>query len=424
MADILADEPVSAHWLTTRSDEEAAAHARAAFVTAFQHEPEGVWAAPGRVNLIGEHVDYAGGLCLPFALTQCAFVALARNDDHVYRVVDANMPEPPVIVAVDAVGPKSPKGWTGYIAGAIWAAAQAGLLGAAGSEQGFDVALSSDVPLGAGLSSSAALECSAAVGAVEIMHGRQITEAERSDLVAPTMRAENEIVGANTGGLDQKASLFGQEGYALAVDFGTGDYRQVPFTIADQHLAILVANTNAPHSLADGQYASRRGVIDGVAAHAGEKFLRFVTDPDTHARAWAAESVPEGESEADWQATVKRRVRHVVSEIARTENAIKELEANDFAAFGESMQRSHLSLKYDYEVTTPELDLVVEVAMATGALGARMTGGGFGGSAIALLPASRLHEAADAIALAFAQQNFPVPEFIAAVPSAGARRVN
>lgn len=420
-----------AQWLITRTDEEGARDALQAFEAAFHRPAEGVWAAPGRVNLIGEHVDYAGGPCLPFALTQCAFVAVGRNDEQCYRIVDAKLSAPPVTVSTAEVGPGNPSDWTGYIAGAIWAAGQAGLLGDSTADgdqaserlQGFDIALSSDVPLGAGLSSSAAIECSAAIAAVELSHGRSISEIERVALVDATMRAENEVVGAATGGLDQKASLLAWKGHALSIDFGTGAYRQVPFHIAEENLAILVANTNSPHSLADGQYASRRGVIDGVAAHAGKKFLRLVDNPYQAASQWAAQSVPDGESPSSWEATVHRRVRHVVTEIARTETAITQLEAGNFRAFGESMQLSHISLKHDYEVSTPELDTVVEVALAHGALGARMTGGGFGGSAIALIDKDRLVECADAIAEAFAQRGYPTPEFIAAVPSAGARRV-
>ncbi|MCI5825278.1 MAG: galactokinase, partial [Arcanobacterium sp.] len=398
-----------AQWLTTRTDSDGAHDAIQAFTTAYGTPPEGVWAAPGRVNLIGEHVDYAGGLCLPFALTQCAYVAVGRNNDGVYRVVDGKRPELPVEIAVDTVGPKSPANWTGYIVGSIWAAAEAGLLSDntpshKPSPQGFNIALSSDVPLGAGLSSSAAIECSTAIAAVELSQERNITEEERVALVNATMRAENEVVGATTGGLDQKVSLLGRKDDALAIDFGTGTYRQVPFQIAQAGLAILVTNTNSPHSLKDGQYASRRGVIDAVAAHAGKKLLGLVSNPYHEAEEWAAESVPEGVSAEEWAATVHRRVRHVISEIARTEKAIQQLEAGDFRAFGESMQRSHISLKHDYEVSTPELDTVVEIALAHGALGARMTGGGFGGSAIALIAHDRLAECADAIAEAFAQR--------------------
>lgn len=444
-----------ARWLVAHTDEERASEAAQAFEAAFHCQPEGVWAAPGRVNLIGEHVDYAGGLCLPFALTQCAFVAVGRNSERCYRIVDAKLDAPVITVDAASVRPHHPADWTGYIAGAIWAAAQAGLLkgdvsesdasqgdvhaddaassgrthGGCESEphgsdlQGFDIALLSDVPLGAGLSSSAAIECSAAIAALELSQGRNITEAERVALVDATMRAENEVVGAATGGLDQKISLLGQSDHALALDFSTGSYQQVPFTIAHENLAILVTNTNSPHSLADGQYASRRGVIDAVAAHAGKHFLRFVDDPYREAAAWAERSVPEGESRSEWEATVLRRVRHVVSEIARTQVAIEQLKAGDFHAFGESMQLSHISLKHDYEVSTPELDTVVEISLAHGALGARMTGGGFGGSAISLISDDRLSECADAIAEAFAQRGYPTPEFIAAVPSAGARRV-
>ena len=416
-------------WHATRSEKEGAIAATNLFEQTYHYTPEGVWAAPGRVNLIGEHVDYAGGICLPFALTQCAYVAVSRNNDGVYRAIDDAGGGQVFEIPVSEVGPGSPNNWTGYVLGAIWAAGQAGLLGPgdSGEEnaamQGFDLALTSDVPIGAGLSSSAAIECSAAVAAVEITHGRSVNEVERVALVDATMRAENEVVGAATGGLDQKISLLGWKGNALAIDFGTGAYRQVPFNIEKKGLSILVANTNSPHSLADGQYASRRGVIDGVAEAAGKSTLRMVTNPYETAQAWAVSHTPEGVDTQEWVEIVHRRVRHVVSEIARTEKAIAQLEAGDLKAFGESMQLSHISLRHDYEVSTPELDTVVEIALAHGALGARMTGGGFGGSAIALLPSERLKECADAIAEAFNQRGYPVPEFIAATPSQGAHRV-
>lgn len=417
-------------WMPARSRDAAADDATALFRDHFGAEPAGCWAAPGRVNLIGEHVDYAGGICLPFALAHSTVVAAAPRDDAILRVVSAPVgggDGEPLAAEVDLrrVGPDGPRSWTGYVAGAVWAAAQAGIAPVLddGAPRGLDAAIVSDVPLGAGLSSSAALECSAALAAVELGAGREATEEERRILVPACMRAENEVVGASTGGLDQRVSVFGRAGAALAIDFLEDSDEQVPFDVAAHDLAVLVIDTNAPHTLADGQYASRRGVIDGVTEQAGVATLREAADPGAAADAWAAGTVPEGATAEEWRDVVVRRVRHVLSEIRRTAAAIGELRDGDFPAFGRSMCASHTSLRDDYEVTCPELDLAVDEAMAAGALGARMTGGGFGGSSIALLPAGEAESVAARIAGAFASAGFAEPRFAVAVPSDGAARV-
>ncbi|MFD6727835.1 galactokinase [Corynebacterium xerosis] len=418
-----------AKWSPTRDDATGAADATALFKTAFDSAPAGVWAAPGRVNLIGEHVDYAGGICLPFALSQRTWVAVSPREDGLYRLVsDMGGGEPQVVeIGVDEVGPGSPSDWTGYVVGAIWAQQEAGLL----PEQlgGFDIAVTSDVPIGGGLSSSAALECSAALAAYELTVGPIGGPADdagsdvRAGLVAACIRAENEVVGASTGGLDQRISLFGQAGNALAIDYADDSAVQVPCDLPSHDLAILVIDTKAPHFLADGQYASRRGVIDAVTEGLGVGSLRECDDALGAAAEWAAANVPDGTDAGEWERTVVKRVRHVVSEIERTAKAIGQLKAGDMAGFGESMCASHASLRDDYEVTCLELDLAVDTAMAHGAVGARMTGGGFGGSAIALVDAAQVEPIADAIAEAYAEAGFRPPEFLAAVPSDGAEKI-
>ena len=418
-----------AKWSPTRDDATGAADATALFKTAFDAAPAGVWAAPGRVNLIGEHVDYAGGICLPFALSQRTWVAVSPREDGLYRLVsDMGGGEPQVVeIGVDEVGPGSPSDWTGYVVGAIWAQQEAGLL----PEQlgGFDIAVTSDVPIGGGLSSSAALECSAALAAYELTVGPIGGPADdagsdvRAGLVAACIRAENEVVGASTGGLDQRISLFGQAGNALAIDYADDSAVQVPCDLPSHDLAILVIDTKAPHFLADGQYASRRGVIDAVTEGLGVGSLRECDDALGAAAEWAAANVPDGTDAGEWERTVVKRVRHVVSEIERTAKAIGQLKAGDMAGFGESMCASHASLRDDYEVTCLELDLAVDTAMAHGAVGARMTGGGFGGSAIALVDAAQVEPIADAIAEAYAEAGFRPPEFLAAVPSDGAEKI-
>ena len=385
-------------WSETREPAQAAADVQALFAAEFGGEGL-VWSAPGRVNLIGEHVDYAGGISVPFALSQRTYVAARSNDDGVYRVASRFGGEV-MRETVREVGPGQPTGWVGYVVGTIWAY---------GVEGGFDIAIESDVPVGAGLSSSAALECSAGLAAAELAG-----DVDRTRLMEAAIRAENEVVGASTGGLDQRIALFAQPGHALAIDFAEDTAEQVPFDIAARGLAVLVMNTNAPHSLADGQYASRRAVIDGVTADLNVSSLRYAQDAEAQSARWAA-AHPQGDV-SEWTATVARRVRHVVSEIERTAGAIEQLKAGDMSGFGESMQASH-----DYEVTVPQLDVAVDVAMSQGALGARMTGGGFGGSAIALLPMERVEDTAAAVHAAFAKAGFNEPEFAVALPGAGAR---
>ncbi|WP_455006175.1 galactokinase [Corynebacterium propinquum] len=409
------------NWFSTRSNEQAIADVTALFREYFA-EPAGVWSAPGRVNLIGEHVDYAGGICLPFALSQRTYVAAALNQDGVYRVVSQFGSETMrAEIAMDQVCPGYPDDWAGYVVGTIWAA---GL-----DLPGLDIAIVSDVPVGAGLSSSAALECSVALAAADLSapnlaetstNGK--TQPDRTALMQAAIRAENEVVGASTGGLDQRIALFAEPGHALAIDFATDSTQQVPFQIADRGLAVLITNTNAPHSLADGQYASRRAVVDGVTADLQVTSLRYATDGETASARWAEANTPDGVDAAAWQDVVGKRVRHIVSEIARTATAIEQLQAGDLVGFGESMQASHASLRDDYEVSVAQLDVSVDVAMEHGALGARMTGGGFGGSSIALLPSEKVEQAAEAIARAFAEAGFAEPEFAVALPGAGARR--
>lgn len=402
------------HWIPTRSRQQAAQDATELFRSTYNTDPAGCWVAPGRVNLIGEHVDYAQGISLPFALSQVTAVAASPREDSTVRITSISG-ESTLQAEVDLneVGPKNPANWSGYIVGTIWALAEAGVI----PLQGYDMALVSDVPLGAGLSSSAALECCVAVAACDLQHAT----ADKDTLATACMRAENEVVGASTGGLDQQISLKGEDGHALAIDFRDNTSYQVPFDMKGHGLAILVVDTNAPHELADGQYASRRAVIDGVS----EKFGALREQENLNPDAWADENPdPTGTLDQQaWRQKVRARVAHVQSEITRTANAIEQLKRGDMAAFGDSMCASHASLRDDYEVSCPELNMVVDTAMANGALGARMTGGGFGGSAIALVKEADTEKIAQAIANAFAEANFRDPRVAVAIPAAGAQRV-
>ena len=394
---------------------EGAERARAAFRDAFDAEAAGVWAAPGRVNLIGEHTDYNGGLCLPIALAHRTYVALSPVADA--RIALTSRQEDGVwTAAVDEVGPGSVDGWPGYAAGVSWALAQDGrALG------GYRAAVDSCVPYGAGLSSSAALESAFAVAFDDVFDlGLEADDDARASLVAACIRAENEVAGANTGGMDQSAALLSHDGTALLLDMRDGSRTHIPFDLAADGLALLVIDTRAPHQLVDGQYGQRRATCEAAAQRLGVPTLREIAPDRLEDALHDLEGVtlPDGtDVDAD---VVRRRVRHVVTEIARVEEFVGLLRDGRVREVGPVMDASHVSLRDDYEVTVSELDVAVETARAAGAYGARMTGGGFGGSAIALVAADRAEAVADAVRAAFEREGFGAPGFLLAVPSAPA----
>lgn len=355
------------------------------------------WAAPGRVNLIGEHVDYAGGRCLPFALAERTVVQARARDDGRFTA-RSTAEDGAVDLALDDIGPGSPAGWAGYVAGVLWA------LRAAGHPVGgMDVVVTDTVPLGAGLSSSAALECAVAL-AVDDLHGLGLP---RTELAAACVRAENEIVGVRTGGMDQAAALLATAGHALLLDTRDGSTRQVPFAPAAVGLAVLVIDTRVRHHLADGRYGARRASVEQAAAALDLPSLRAATLRDLDGL--------DGE--------LSRRARHVVTEIARVREVVAALDAGEASSIGPLLDASHESLRRDFEVSCRELDLACETARAAGALGARMTGGGFGGSAIALVPIGRVDDVTRAVRNAFAANGHREPVIRTAEPSAGASRV-
>ena len=409
-------------WAAAATPDEGAAHATDLFRDAFGYEPRGVWSAPGRVNIIGEHVDYNGGPCLPIALSHRAYVALSPRQDRTIRLISPQTREAIDVLDLDVIGPKGTPGevtshWTAYLAGVAWALEQAGY----GPLPGFDAALWSCVPLGGGLSSSAALECATAVALDEVCSLGLAGTVEapndegRKVLVDAARVAENQVAGANTGGLDQTASLRCREGHALALDCRDMSTRQVPFDLGAVGLELLVIDTRAKHSLADGQYGSRRADCEESARILGVDQLVDVTDLDEASAALGDERLA-------------ARTRHVVSEIARTRAFIElldegPLEGTRLAVAGALLNDSHDSLRDDYEVSCEELDVAVEAARAAGAHGARMTGGGFGGSAIALVDADAVTGVAQAVAAAYAERGWEPPHFIRSLPGAPAGRL-
>ena len=409
-------------WADAATPDEGAVQAANLLRDAYGYEPRGVWSAPGRVNIIGEHVDYNGGPCLPIALPHRAFVALSPRSDRTVRLVSTQTREAIDVLDLDVIGPKGTPGevtnhWTAYLAGVAWALEQAGY----GPLPGFDAALWSCVPLGGGLSSSAALECATAVALDEVCGLGLAGSLEgpndegRKVLVEAAQAAENQIAGANTGGLDQTASLRCRQGHALALDCRDMSARQVPFDLSAVGLELLVIDTRAKHSLADGQYGSRRADCEESARILGVGQLVDVENLDEASAALGDDRLV-------------ARTRHVVSEIARTRAFIElldegPLEGTRLAVAGALMNDSHDSLRDDYEVSCEELDVAVEAARVAGAHGARMTGGGFGGSAIALVSADAVLDIAQAVARAYETRGWETPHFIRALPGAPAGRL-
>ena len=389
------------------SDSEGARRASGLFTATFGTDPAGVWAAPGRVNLIGEHVDYNGGLCLPMALPHRTFAAVRRRDDLVVRLVSSLAPDEVWTGTLAGIAPGLVSSWVAYAGGPAWSLAQDGhTLG------GFDAAIDSCVPLGAGLSSSAAIECAVALALDELFGLGMAVGGDpgRAQLAATCVRAENEVAGAPTGGMDQAASLRATAGHALLLDTLDNSVAQVPFHLAEAGLELLVIDTRAEHALVDGQYAARRASCHEAAARLGVGTLREVTDLDA-----ALAALPDP--------IERMRVRHVVTEIARVEQFAELVRDDRVRDVGPLMDASHDSLRTDYEVSCDELDVAVGAARAAGALGSRMTGGGFGGSAIPLIEADSAPAVAGAVAGAFDDRGWPEPGFLIAVAGPAGGRV-
>jgi galactokinase len=373
----------------------------AAFRERTGRDPEGVWAAPGRVNLIGEHTDYNDGFVLPAAIDRLVRVAAARSDGGRLRLWSLQA-EPPADLVLAEVGPGRVDGWAAYPAGVAWA------LGAAGVEVGgADLVVDGDVPAGSGLSSSAALECATATALADL-HGAGL---DRPALAALARRAENEVVGVPSGAMDQMVSMLGRAGHALFLDTRSLESEQVPLALEAAGLRLVVVDTRAGHRLVDDAYADRRAACEAAAATLGVAALRDATIDQVEAAA------------ADLGDPGLRRARHVVTENARVLAAVELLRAGQLDRLGPLLAASHASLRDDYEVSSPELDTAVDAALAAGAVGARMTGAGFGGSAIALVPADLVGRVADQVGRAFAAAGFGPPEVTAVTPSDGARRL-
>ena len=408
------------------------------FRTCYGHRPQGVWLAPGRVNIIGEHTDYNDGFVLPFALGEGVVAAASpRRDDRLAlrtRRDPAASVEIPLArlrpgpdgtpAKLDEVREQLP-GWARYPAGVAWS-----LLAAGYPVPGASLAIDSDLADGAGLSSSAALECSVALALTELIGPDSLTDwaigrpdqaatarpdVPRTALARIARRAENDFAGVPSGIMDQSASLLCRAGHALLLDCQSLESSQVPFRPDRAGVRVLVIDTRAKHELADGEYGSRQAEcaeaarqlhVPSLRALSDVSQLRTLTDPVLH-----------------------RRARHVITDDLRVRQVTALLRASNGGDFrslsevGALLTQSHASLRDDFQVSWPEADVTVEVAVEAGALGARMTGGGFGGSALALIPEADVDQVQTRVRAAFADRGWTEPEFLSAFPSDTAQRM-
>jgi galactokinase len=376
------------------------------FSAEFGSAPSGVWSAPGRVNLMGEHTDYNAGLCLPIALPHRTYAAVRLRPDRLLRMRSLQSSEVYDLQLGD-VAPGNPPGWGGYAAGVVWS------LEAAGHQvQGMDLMVDGQVPVGAGLSSSAALECAIAAAVSDLMGLSLLADDHsRSALASICMDAENTIALAPTGGMDQSAALLCQETSALLLDCRDGSVQQVPFDPSAHGLSLLVINTRAEHSLVDGQYEQRRLSCERAARQLGVPSLREVP----------VEGLDQTLDRLS-DKVIRARAKHIVTEIDRVRQMVALLRAGRLADAGPVFNSSHASMRDDFEISSEELDIAVDAAVAHGALGARMTGGGFGGSAIALVPEGRAAEVTVAVIRDFAGKSLRAPAVFAVNAGPPARR--
>ena len=368
-----------------------------------------VWFAPGRANLMGEHTDYNEGFVLPFALPRGVTALASPRDDGLLVLRSKQVPDEPVTVSLDSLAPGAVPGWAAYPAGVAWSLRAAGYL-----VRGASIDVDSDLPVGAGVSSSAALECSVAL-ALCSLSGLTMS---RQDLAAIAKRAENEFVGAPTGIIDQSASLLCVDRHALLLDCGTLQTAQVPFWPATAGVSALVIDTKVTHALVSGEYARRRAECEEAAWLLRVPALGSVTDL--------------GRLDEIEDPTLRRRARHVLTDTARAKAIAAALLLADgvtnkseiYRFIGRSLVEGHVSLRDDFAVSWPEADLAVDIAIAAGAYGAKMIGGGFGGSVLALMPVEHVGSVRAAVTEAFTVREWTLPEFLDAIPSPAARRLS
>jgi len=373
------------------------------FDETFGGKPEGYWWAPGRVNLIGEHTDYNDGYVLPLALPQ-GIIAAARLSRAPTLRVRSRQESGGAEIPLAAITPQSVDGWFAYIAGVAWAFRQSGH-----DIPGLDMVIDSDLPTGAGLSSSAALECAVAMAWNDLTP----LDLSRHELAAIARRAENDVVGAPTGVMDQIASLYGKNNRLMFLDTRSMAVSHVPFDLSTAGLALLVIDSRTPHALVDSDYAERRKMCALAAKQLGVPALRDIPFENLdNALAGLSDEL------------MRRRVRHVVSEDQRVLDTVARLETgHDLRQIGPILAASHVSMRDDFNITVPQIDLAVVAALDAGAFGARMTGGGFGGSVVALVDADQTTGVFHAVQAAYAAAGYLAPVGFTATASTGAHRL-
>jgi len=374
---------------------------RSDFATLFGQSPEIVTEAPGRVNLIGEHVDYCDGFVMPFAISDRTYAAIAKRSDRKIRISSKQRQGEIFETSLDQLSPTGEGDWERYILGVIWAFDK-------NISTGLDILVDGGVALGAGLSSSAALECSIATALNHLF----AAGLSLSELARLAQRAENEYVGVPCGIMDQSVSLMAQAGNALLLDCRDLSTEQIPLDLASAGLELLIIDTRAHHALVDGGYAERRASCESAAAKLGVKALRDCSIA-------LLESSRAKLTELEYM-----RAEHVVNDIERVYETVDFLKRNDFESVGKILTKSHASLRDLFEISCVELDLAVDTALANKSLGGRMIGGGFGGSAIALFKVADIEPAKLAIAAAFKAAGFVEPRFFTSLPSSGAAIIN
>jgi galactokinase len=366
------------------------------FISHFGYSPKGVWSAPGRANLIGEHTDYNLGFVLPFGIDRRTYAAISLREDRICQV------------ASDLDGKTYSFELGQKPTDLDWALYPLGVAHVLSTESslGFDCFISSDVPVGAGLSSSAAIECAVAIALNELWQSGKTPQ----ELALIGQRAENDVVGAPTGMMDQTASMLAQPDSAVLLDCKSLETKSVPLGLKSNNLVVAIIDTQVAHRHSDGGYRVRRESCERGADLMGVASLRELSIAD----------LPKAEkvlNEVDF-----RRVRHIVTENQRVLDTVEALKSSDLKRLGELLAQSHHSMAYDFEISIPELDLAVSTAIESGAVGARMTGGGFGGAAIALIDKNRLAELEAACLEAFRAKNYQEPRVFVVEPSQGARK--
>jgi galactokinase len=379
--------------------EESLATIDTSFRSAFGRRAEVVAAAPGRVNLIGEHVDYNDGFVLPAAIERYALATAARRPDPIARLRSGAMPEAVAVRLDEPLRPLEPR-WANYVVGVL-----AGFQARGATLPGLDLLIDSTVPVGGGLSSSAALEVAVAT-LLEALTGLTVPPEEKALLC---QRAEHEFAGVPCGIMDQFASVYGRGDHALLLDCRSRHIEYVP--LADPAVSLLIFDTKVHHDLVQGHYATRRAACRAATVRLGVASLRDLSPEELRARR------DKVESEEVWRCAL-----HVVCEIYRTREAARAMAASDWPRVAELMYASHISLRDDYRVSCPELDFVVETARGLpGVLGCRMTGGGFGGCAVALVRTDRTEPVMHELASAYRRHTGREPAVFVTRPADGAR---